>query len=408
MEKLIKEARRLREECNFSDAVSVYDNLTRQHRCNAWVWYEYCLAAAGSQQLDLLDYASRKASELEPDNSDLLLQIGHVYNSLRLPQKAKTLFERAAELAPRSVNPRMALAIYLERNHRIAEARDAIASCFTIDGRDEQARYFSALLDWREHRIDEAERGLCDLIASEPRHQYVQYASRYLLADIFNHTGRFDKAMEMLSEAKKLVSALTDANMLLELYDKQAQRDRRNAQSLPANILRIWRREFPEKRRKPIPKLAFLGGHPRSGTTLIEGVLGAHPNVTALDEPETFARLVTEFFYTPLQFTPAKLNVIRRRYFQGIYTELGGDAKGKLIVDKNPSGTGVLYIWLRIFPELRTIIALRDPRDVVISCYFQNIPLNFVNANFLSLERAAVHYANLMDILADRATMEEF
>jgi hypothetical protein len=55
-------------------------------------------------------------------------------------------------------------------------------------------------------------------------------------------------------------------------------------------------------------------------------------------------------------------------------------------------------LWLRVFPELRVIIALRDPRDVVLSCYFQNIPLNSANVNFLSLDRLAKHYADLMGI----------
>jgi len=41
---------------------------------------------------------------------------------------------------------------------------------------------------------------------------------------------------------------------------------------------------------------------------------------------------------------------------------------------------------------------VRDPRDVVLSCYFQNILLNPTNANFLSFERLAKHYADLMDI----------
>jgi len=41
---------------------------------------------------------------------------------------------------------------------------------------------------------------------------------------------------------------------------------------------------------------------------------------------------------------------------------------------------------------------LRDPRDVVLSCYFQNIPLNAANVNFLSFERLARHYADLMDV----------
>ena len=51
-----------------------------------------------------------------------------------------------------------------------------------------------------------------------------------------------------------------------------------------------------------------------------------------------------------------------------------------------------------MFPELRVVIALRDPRDVVLSCYFQNILLNATNVNFLSFERLAKHYADLMDI----------
>jgi hypothetical protein len=34
------------------------------------------------------------------------------------------------------------------------------------------------------------------------------------------------------------------------------------------------------------------------------------------------------------------------------------------LVDKNPSVTGLLHLFLRIFPELRVVITLRDPRDV--------------------------------------------
>src|SRR5205807_7345557 len=37
-------------------------------------------------------------------------------------------------------------------------------------------------------------------------------------------------------------------------------------------------------------------------------------------------------------------------------------------------------------------------RDVLLSCFFQNIPLNADNVNFLSLERTAKHYVDLMAI----------
>jgi hypothetical protein len=83
---------------------------------------------------------------------------------------------------------------------------------------------------------------------------------------------------------------------------------------------------------------------------------------------------------------------------EAMQKELGGGTEHKLILDKNPIDMMKLRIWLRVFPELRVIMTLRDPRDVVISCYFQNIPLNPFNANFLFLERTATHYANLMGI----------
>jgi Flp pilus assembly protein TadD len=397
-DKKLNEARQFLQMFDFSQAVQAYEKLTRQFPHKAGIWFEYGCAASGAGQLDLADRSWHKALELEPNNGELMLQIGHRYQALRQTAKARALFERSAAADPRGINPRMALAILLEQNHRFAEAREAIASCLAIDPRDDQARYFAALLDRRENKFEQAERGLRDLIASGPRHQYVQYASRYELAEVLNRTERFDEAMETLAEAKKLVRPMGNVDVMLKEYDEEAGKYRRSTQALPANILRTWSKEFPEKSRAAIPKLAFLGGHPRSGTTLLEQILGAHPGVAALDEPKAFTMIAAGMFNASPQLSPARLNIIRQRYVEALQKEIGGDTDDKVILDKNPSPTAKLRIWLRLFPELRVIVALRDPRDVVISCYFQNIPLNPYNANFLSLERAAIHYANLMDV----------
>ena len=397
-DKKLNEARELLNNGKFSQAVPAYEKLTRQFPHKARIWLGYGAAAAGAGQLDLADRAWNKAEELEPRNSEILLQIGHQYQALRLPEKARAWFEKAAGADPRGINPRMSLAILFELNHRFAEAREAIASCLAIDPRDDQARYFAAFLDRRENKIEDAERRLRDLIASGPRHEYVQYASRYELAGVFDRTGHFDEAMQMLAEAKNYVGRLANIEELLKEYDQYASQDRRSSQGLARDILRTWGREFPERSREAMPGLAFLGGHPRSGTTLLEQILAAHPGVAALDEPRAFASIVCELFNASPQISAPRLNVIRRRYLEAVRTEWGGSLDGKLLLDKNPSPTAKLPIWLRVFPELRVLIALRDPRDVVISCYFQNIPLNPVNANFLSLGRTAAHYANLMDV----------
>jgi hypothetical protein len=204
--------------------------------------------------------------------------------------------------------------------------------------------------------------------------------------------------MQMLAEAKNYVGRLANIEELLKEYDQYASQDRRSSQGLARDILRTWGREFPERSREAMPGLAFLGGHPRSGTTLLEQILGAHPVVAALDELPAFTQVICKLFNASPQISAPRLNVLRRRYLEAVQREWGGSLEGKLILDKNPLPTSRLPIWLRVFPELRVLIALRDPRDVVISCYFQNIQLNPINATFLSLEGSARHYANLMDV----------
>ena len=397
-DKKLNEARALSRAGSFSQSVLVYEKLTRQFPRHALLWFEFGCAAGSDGRMDLADRAWRKALELDPHNAPLRLQIGHQYQNLRQREKAREFFTQAATLDARGINPRMALAISFEQQHCFAEAREAISSCLAIDPNDDQARYFQALLDRRENKLDDAERRLRDLLASKPSHQYVQYASHYELAEILDRTDRCDEAMDHLSEAKSRVRVLGDVEAMLKEYDQLAEMFQRTTLALPPGIVRTWAREFPEKQREANPRLAFLGGHPRSGTTLLEQLLGAHSEVAAIDEPRAFNMIVAKMAQEPAPLTPARLNVIRRRYLEAIQKELGDKAEHKLMLDKNPSPTAKLRIWLRVFPELKVIIALRDPRDVVISCYFQNLPLNPFNANFLTLERTARHYANLMDV----------
>jgi hypothetical protein len=48
---------------------------------------------------------------------------------------------------------------------------------------------------------------------------------------------------------------------------------------------------------------------------------------------------------------------------------------------------------LRLFPETCLIVAVRDPRDVVLSCYLRYLPLNSVSVRFLDPQRTAERYA---------------
>jgi tetratricopeptide (TPR) repeat protein len=397
-EKKLAQAREFLLANDFGRALPRYEQLTRQWPNEAAIWAEYGNAASGAGQSDLAERSWQKALVLAPRNAELVGMIGHQYQGMRKPERARACFVQAAAANPRGINPRISLAVLLEKSHRLAEARAAVEECLAIDPRDDQARYFAAVLDRRENQTETAESRLRDLIASEPRHPYVRYACRYELAQLLDQTGRFDEAMSKLAEAKQIVSVLTDTSVLLKGYDEGAESARRFAQGQPKNILRDWAESFPESKRETIPPLAFLGGHPRSGTTLLEQILDAHPSAAALDEPTAFLNVLQGEFYRSTELSCSRLNVLRRLYIQALLRETGPTGDGKLLVDKNPSPTARLPLWLRVFPELRVLVALRDPRDVVLSCYFQNIPLNATNVNFLSLERVAKHFADLMDV----------
>jgi hypothetical protein len=213
--------------------------------------------------------------------------------------------------------------------------------------------------------------------------------------------------MRWLCEAKGLARQMADTRRMERDYDLADKRRRELLAELTPEMLRRWQSEPPTFTAQY--RLAFLGGHPRSGTTLLEQILGVHPDLLAFDESEAFANEVWHELgpmNAPRGLTARALDGLeasRRshladRYLRSLLREAPAGRTSRVYLDKNPSPTSALYLWLRLFPGLKVLIALRDPRDVVLSCFFQNLMLTPTNANFLSLERTAKHYVDLMDV----------
>jgi hypothetical protein len=219
--------------------------------------------------------------------------------------------------------------------------------------------------------------------------------------------GQYAEAMEWLLKAKALTRQHNNVAALEQTYDKAARRRRSLQSQLTPELIRRWRSTSPDQ--GETKKIALLGGHPRSGTTLLEQILAAHPSIRAFDESDAFVveigdRLFAADPFPPLTATAldglssAKQKELTGRYFKSLFREVEGDLSAEVLIDKNPTPTASLPLWVRMFPNSKVIIALRDPRDVVISCFFQNLALTPMNVNFLSLDRAARQYADFMDV----------
>jgi tetratricopeptide (TPR) repeat protein len=139
-QKQLNEARELLQSGEFSPSLAIYEKLTRQQPGIASIWYEYGSAAAKLRQLDVTTVAWDKALDLDPRNTELAGIIGHQYQSLRLSAKAREAFIRAAAADPRGINPRISLAVLLEKMNLLAEARAAVEECLAIASNDDQGR----------------------------------------------------------------------------------------------------------------------------------------------------------------------------------------------------------------------------------------------------------------------------
>lgn len=387
-------------------ALAGYQVLARRYPKIAELWFELGNAAAGSLDFPLANQAYRKARDLAPGNASLLGLIGQQYQGLRQLDDARACYTRALSVDPDSIDARINLAVWFEKERRLDEAGDCVEECLKRHPRDDQARYFQAFLMHRRKQPEEAERALRDLIQDGPRYPYVKYASRHLLGVVLDQMDQPDEAMSWLLEAKAAMRTITNTTALESGYDHQARQRREMLASLTPETLQRWRREPPASDEGF--QVAFLGGHPRSGTTLLEQILDAHPDVLAFDEPVAFPQEINR----PLEQVPPDRTALqhldtlpverrrdmRHRYITSLLREIPGKPRARVLLDKNPSPTLSLCSWLRIFPELKVIIAFRDPRDVVISCFFLNLMLNSTNVNFLSLERTVRHYQDLMDV----------
>ena len=388
-------------------AIRGYRELARSYPGIPELWFELGNAAVGELDFATANQAYLRARELARDNPSLLSLIGQQYQTLRQLDDARHCYELAVKVAPASIDARIHLAVWLEKERRFDEAWEQVDACLKINPRDDQARYFRAFLLHRGNENGQAETALRDLIKDGPQYPYVKYASRHLLGVVLDQLGHYAEAMSFLLEAKQEVRTIADTALLERGYDDGARLRRALLDSFDPVAIRRWREQVPDSGGKP--RLAFLGGHPRSGTTLLEQILDAHPALLAFDEPVAFNQEITgritlasmqgDVLFKQLDsLAAARLADMRERYMKSLLREIEGEPGASVLLDKNPSPTMSLNIWLRVFPEMKCIIALRDPRDVVVSCFFMNVMLNSTNVNFLSLERTVKHYRDLMDV----------
>ncbi|HWV00406.1 MAG TPA: sulfotransferase [Devosia sp.] len=154
-----------------------------------------------------------------------------------------------------------------------------------------------------------------------------------------------------------------------------------------------------------------MTGFPRSGTTLLENALAAHPEIETFEEIPSNASmdLYLQRALPAAQTEEALVKVYleaRARYYDEAFRrkhKLGA----RLFVDKLPMRSAEAAFMSRAFPDKRYIFSIRHPFDVVLSAFRQHFSSNIAMDQFRTFEGAVKLYDFTMTQWFSTYTLED-
>jgi Flp pilus assembly protein TadD len=334
---------------------------------------------------------------------DLLLDLGRALLQLGHERESQDVLARAQALAPNDPMVAIWRVLMLERVNRLDEARAAATalpdpSTLADPGLAAEVVGAQAAIAAREREPATA-RALLEKLAQEaPGNALIQGNVQFALAKVCDALGDTAATMAALRRAHDAQLA-TAQGLVPEMFAPDAEPLRIAMTRLTTQEAAWPRDDGPAAADSPI----FIMGFPRSGTTLLEQMLDAHPDLRSMDE-RTFIQGAVERMERMGLSHPQQLGELTREQLDtlraGYWKQVAGAveiAPGQRLVDKNPLNMLRLPLAARMFPSAPIILALRHPCDVLLSCYMQN----FRSPSFMvlcsTLARLARSYVNAMN-----------
>jgi len=384
----------------FDQALELFDEAVQRHPQNLVALVDASRAFGARFEIQRAETTLDRLVKTGAHRPDLLHLAGQSYRMIFRPDKAIECFRRVVAATKEIPDACLELAILYERRHRVEEAFVLIEDCLRVTPDYLEGELFKARLLRRLKNESAAEQMFRALAANEQSQPELQAQAWVEIAQMHDRREEYKPAMSAMLKAKEILRRRE--GLLYQNAETVMGQLRALVDSLTPAHFERWREGAQNLPRKNV---AVLTGFPRSGTTLLEQVLDSHSSLVSSDEREAFARDIFPAMWltpgTPMP-TPAALDAVplqrllalRTRYLECMEAALNEPIGNRVHLDKNPTLTVVLCGLLRLFPEARVLIALRDPRDVVVSCFMQYLPLNANSIYFLDLKRAAQRYAN--------------
>ncbi len=255
-----------------------------------------------------------------------------------------------------------------------------------------------AVMAMRERRYGDAAE-LYRRVLDLARDDETRASAAFGLGAACNRQSRFDEAWDALEIAHAVQMAVA-REAAPELAKPDSQPLPMTARSVDASTYSKWKPlSAPSPSRSPV----FVIGFPRSGTTLLEQMLDAHPDFRSMDERGYIYQLIERMEHAGQRYPDdlAELTQIEADQLRAVYWKLVDRTLPDLgqcrLIDKNPLNMLCMPMILRLFPDARIILCLRHPCDVLLSCGMQPFRSPAFMVLCSSLQRLARGYADAFE-----------
>lgn len=319
----------------------------------------------------LVDFES--ANALAPNTPETMSNIGLCHQELHDHDNAIKAFEACIVLNTSDVIATEQLAIALEQKGDFEQAKARYHDVLKLQP-DNWAAINQLVELTSEQDRPALEAHVNTALRSAKRNTQDEVLGTLALANLLNAKGDWAKAAPVYQRSNDLQAKLSP-------YES-AKIDAQLGKTLSAFAQPYVLRTGGDTQ-SPTP--VFVIGQPRSGTTLTEMVISAHPDVVGLGEVE----IETFIDQSALAKTPASPADLARIY----RSEMPHPATGyRSFVDKMPSHYLFVGFLAEAFPTAKFVHVQRDPREVAVSMWKRHF-----------LGGSAYNYASRMDWMAHAA-----
>ncbi|HBK92158.1 MAG TPA: hypothetical protein DDZ68_10855 [Parvularcula sp.] len=302
-------------------------------------------------------------------SADDLAAMGRYKLGARRLEEAAHWFRRALTADPKNAEAAFGLA---RRSMFLGRMDEAQAWCRrTLEAVPDHADAFGLLTEATGGAISDADLAALDsALQKAVRRPEIAAKLHFARGDALHARKRADDAFAAWSEANALKRAR--ARSAGASYDRHAQSAKVDA------LIRLFPREQPASFASAgTPSPIFIVGMPRSGTTLLESAICAHPGVDGAGEVPAMPFFLDGFLDGPAArndgfdaLNPAEIEQWRSGYLD--QCRRFGWKGARFLTDKQPSNfLGVGFI-ARLFPAARFLHIRRDPVETGFSIFRRN------------------------------------